>query len=267
MSEAPIVVKIGGGANVGHATLAAEAAQVPGLVLVHGCSAEATSLGEALGVPARFVTSPGGHRSRFTDEPTLDVVHLAAQRVNARLVAACAAHGATCVGLRAGDAGVRAEWKDALRVVTPEGRTVVQRGDRSGRITHVDPRPLRALLDAGLLPVVGPIARTPSGQLASVDGDRAAAALAQALGARALVILTGVPGVLHDPTDPASRIPTLRLKETDESAPFILGAMKRKVLAAKEAVAAGVPRVAIGPAAAAAPVRNALEGGGTLVVA
>jgi [amino group carrier protein]-L-2-aminoadipate 6-kinase len=77
------------------------------------------------------------------------------------------------------------------------GKTVVLHGDHTGTIERVDAGLLRLLLDAGYLPVVAPLGASFEGVALNVDGDRAAAAIAVALGAEALLLLSNVPGLLR----------------------------------------------------------------------
>ncbi|MBI2773813.1 MAG: hypothetical protein HYX56_04895 [Chloroflexi bacterium] len=90
------------------------------------------------------------------------------------------------------------------------------------------------------MPVVAPLAITADGDALNVDGDRAAARIAVALGARELIVLTNVPGLLRDLGDPRSIVPAASLAEADALAQ---GRMKKKVLAAREALEAGVSEV------------------------
>ena len=80
-SQSTIVVKLGGTEGVDFSAICQDAAalleQGQRLVLVHGGSAEATSLGESIGHPPRFVTSPSGFTSRYTDRQTLEVFAMA----------------------------------------------------------------------------------------------------------------------------------------------------------------------------------------------
>jgi len=99
----------------------------------------------------------------------------------------------------------------------------------------------------------------------NVDGDRAAAAIAAALGARQLIILSNVPGLLRDFPDEASLIPALRYSELEQALSFAEGRMKKKVLGASEAIAGGVEQVVFADARLEGPVRAAMAGRGTVI--
>ena len=116
------------------------------------------------------------------------------------------------------------------------------------------------------VPVVAPLAISREGEALNVDGDRAAAAIGQALKADCVVILTNVPGLLRDFPDESSLIrfvPADRATEYLER--YAKGRMKRKLLGAVEAVSAGVGRVIIADGRTAQPIHRALRGYGTVI--
>jgi len=259
-----LVVKIGGAAGNELDPTLREVAHRGDTVLVHGGSEEIDRLGTALGRPPEYLTSPSGTVSRRSDAAHLEVLVAAlAGTVQTRLVARLLALGGRAIGLSGVDGGlVRADRKAAVRAVV-DGRVRVLHDDLSGSITAVDRSVLDLLLGAGVTPVVGPPAITPDGTVVNVDADRLAAAVAAALRAEALLLLTNVPGLLRDPKDLGSRIASVPRGEIDAVLPCAAGRMRKKVLAAREALAGGVGRVVIGPSAGPAPVAAALAGAGT----
>lgn len=237
------------------------------VVLVHGGSAETDRLARDVGHGARSLQSPGGHTSRYTDPRTLELFVMATALVNRRLVGGLQARGVDAAGLSGLDgATLQGERKGAVRHVE-NGRMRVIRDDWSGRIRGVDPGLLQDMLEAGRVPVLAPLAMTERGEPLNVDGDRAAAAVAGALGRSELVILTGVPGLMRSFPDPASLVEWASASEMEALLGYAKGRMKRKVLAAQEALDGGVSRVAISAAEGATPVWNALDGAGTTIVA
>ncbi|NUS12501.1 MAG: [LysW]-aminoadipate kinase [Streptomyces sp.] len=229
------------------------------VVLVHGGSAEMQRLADQLGVRLRHLTAPDGVVTRYTDAATLDVLTLAlAGRIKPALVAGLSRYGVPAVGLTGLDAGLlRARRKTAVRVVV-DGRTTIVRDDLSGRIHGVNTALLDTLLAAGTVPVISPPALADDGEPVNTNADRAAAAVAGALGARTLLFLTGAPGILRDSGDPASVLPVYRLTPRGEAAPaWVRGGMTVKLVAAREALAAGVAHVRIGDGAAPHPLAAA----------
>ncbi|MEU9946571.1 amino acid kinase family protein, partial [Streptomyces lavendulae] len=182
-----------------------------------------------------------------------------------RLVTELAAAGVSAVGLTGVDGGLlRARRKTAHRAVV-DGRLRVVRDQHSGRVTSVNSGLLRSLLADGHTPVVSPPALAEDFRPVNADADRVAAAVAAALGADVLVMLTGAPGVLADPADETSVLAECRVP-LDGAPPHTGGGMGLKLVAAREALAGGVPRVLVGDGRVAEPVRSALAGGVTRVV-
>lgn len=258
------VAKIGGASARSPDALLDDLADRRDWVLVHGASAQATELGQALGHPPRFVTSLSGYTSRYTDETTRDILSMASARVNRDLVAGLRDRGVDAVGLQGHDAGLlRGPRKDVLKVRTDDGRRRVLRGDHTARVTDVRADLLRDLLDRGMAPVIGLPVLAHDGTPCNADADRVAAAVAAALDADALALLTDAPGLLADPDDPDSLVDHVAPHEWDEARQAADGPFRTKLLAAREALEAGVPRVQVASADASRPLTAALEGAGT----
>lgn len=259
-----IVVKIGGSAARDPHALLDDLAPRDGTVLVHGASAQATDLGRALGHPPEFVTSVSGYTSRFTDEETRDILAMASGRVNLDLVTGLRDRGADAVGLRGVDAGLlRGPRKDTIKVRTDDGRRRVRRGDHTARVTDVRTDLLRTLLDRDMIPVLGLPVRAHDGTACNADADRAAAAVAGALDADALVLLTDAPGLLRDPTDPSTLVDRVGSGDWEAARRAAQGPFRTKLLAAREALEAGLPRVHVSAAGRETPLQAALDGAGT----
>lgn len=264
-----LVVKIGGGAGVAtHSILDEVARLVAGgerVVLVHGGSDLTNTLSERLGHPVRTVTSPNGMTSRYTDAETLRIFAMSvAGEINTSIVAELQRRGVNALGLSGVDGRLLlARRKATVRTVTPDGRTLVLRDDHTGQIESVNAALLDNLMSAGYTPVIAPLALGHDGERLNVDGDRAAAALAAALHAHALAIMTNVPGLLADPHDSASTIPHIPAERLDEYMHYAKGRMRKKLLAAQEALEGGVPRVHIGSHS----LEAVLHGAGTTIEA
>ncbi|RKS08409.1 N-acetylglutamate kinase [Nocardiopsis sp. Huas11] len=263
--EPILTVKCGGHGAVAAdrvcADVAALAERAP-VVLVHGGSAEIERLSGRLGVPSRQIRTNTGITSRHTDDATLDVLLMAfAGVVKPRLVNALQRSGADAVGLTGLDGGLLRARRKFVRRAGEDGRRYLVRDDRSGRVTAVRERLLQRLLEEGIVPVVSPPALADDGPV-NVDADRAAAAVAVALGSPTLVMLTGVPGVLSDPSDEGTALQECAVGP-EGAPPFLGGGMGRKLIAAREALAGGVGRVLISDGRVDRPVYAALEGAGT----
>jgi acetylglutamate/LysW-gamma-L-alpha-aminoadipate kinase len=259
-----LVVKIGGGEGLDLARcvddLAALAAVRP-LIVVHGVSAAMNALCAERGIPVRTITSPNGHSSRYTDPQTRDTYVEAANSVNFDLVERLKMRGIRATGMTNERIVLRGERKAAIRAVV-DGRVRMIRDDYSGSIDGVNAAPLREALAVGCIPVVPPYAASADGLL-NVDGDRASAAIAGALGAAELVILSNVRGLYRSFPDESSFVPRVERREIERALDWAQGRMKRKVLGAQEALAGGVRRVVIADGRADSPVTGALGGAGT----
>ena len=140
------------------------------------------------------------------------------------------------------------------------------RDSLTGRVQRVNVGLLWLLLDAGYLPVLTPPALSDDGQAINVDGDRAAAATAAALGASDLLILSIVRGVLADFPHEESLLSCIDMAELPRvRREAAQGRMRIKLLAAEEALQGGVQRVVIGDARGAQAVERALAGEGTVI--
>ncbi|MCS6907110.1 MAG: [LysW]-aminoadipate kinase, partial [Anaerolineales bacterium] len=116
-------------------------------------------------------------------------------------------------------------------------------------------------------PVVAPLALSRHGETLNVDADRAAAMIAAALGASTLILLTAAPGLLRHFPDENTLISELTLAQIDQALEAAQGRMKKKVLGAQEALEGGVKRVLIADGRVESPIRRALQGEGTTILA
>ncbi|WFF05891.1 [LysW]-aminoadipate kinase [Micromonospora sp. WMMD1076] len=265
-----IVVKCGGTAAVDSAAVCADVAAVAAagrrVVLVHGGSAQIDAIAARLGVAQRRITAPDGSSTRYTDPATIEVVLLAlAGAVKPRLVAALAGAGVPAVGLTGLDAGLIVARRHGPHRAVIDGRTRLVRDNHTGRIVEVHTELLRTLLDAGTVPVVSPPALGLDGEPVNVDADRVAAAVAAALGARSLLLLTGAPGVLADPADERTLRDVVTLPPDGGPPAGVRDGATVKLLAARDALHAGVGHVMIADGRGHHPVRAALDGAGTRV--
>lgn len=253
----PLVVKLGGRALEAPGAAAefadALAALARPAVLVHGGGAEVTQWCLRLGLESRFADG-----LRVTDAATLEVVAaVLAGLANKRLVAALRARGVDAVGLAALDGGTLA--------VRPHARASAL--GAVGEVAAADPALLASLLSAGRTPVLASLGAH-AGALLNVNADDAAAALAGALGAAELVLLSDAPGLRLNGRIvrelPASGIAGALAR------PEVEGGMRPKLRAAAAALDAGVARVHIACWNGSATLAALLGGGGagtTLVAA
>jgi acetylglutamate/LysW-gamma-L-alpha-aminoadipate kinase len=233
---------------------------------VHGGSAEANALGEAVGAPPKFITSPSGYTSRYTDRRTLEIFLMAVNgKVNSLLVEQLHMLGVNALGLSGLDGKLlQATRKDSIQSVE-NGKRKIIRDDYTGKIEQVNSDLLHLLLNSGYLPVVAPVAVSQAGEALNVDADRAAAMVAAALAAETLLLLTAVPGLMKNFPDESTVIRQLSQAKLPEALESAQGRMKKKVLGAEEALQRGVGRVIIADGRIQNPISNALQGNGTVI--
>ena len=269
-TNSTIVVKLGGTEGVDFSAISKDAAallqQGQKLVLVHGGSAEANALGEALGAPPKFITSPSGYTSRYTDRKTLEIFVMAVNgKVNTLLVEQLQMLGVNALGLSGLDGKLMlATRKDSIQSVV-NGKRIIVRDDYTGKIEQVNAGLLHTLLDGGYLPVIAPVAVSQKGEALNVDADRAAAMVAAALQAETLLLLTAVPGLMKNFPDESTVIKQLPQNQLPAALEAAQGRMKKKVLGAEEALKGGVRRVIIADGRIDCPISSALGGKGTVI--
>jgi acetylglutamate/LysW-gamma-L-alpha-aminoadipate kinase len=137
-----------------------------------------------------------------------------------------------------------------------DGKTVLLRDDYTGKVEAVNLPLLTQFIGPGRVPVIAPLALSTENEALNVDGDRVAAAIAVAIDADALIILTSVPGLLRDPQDHSTLVPETTLTEAEQLAQ---GRMKVKILAAREALEGGVDEIVIRSATGDTNVRTVIR--------
>ncbi|GAA1846836.1 acetylglutamate kinase [Agromyces salentinus] len=240
-----VVVKFGGNAMVSPELQRAFAEDMVYLryagikpVVVHGGGPQISAMLDRLGIESEF---RGGYR--VTTPEAMDVVRMVLSgQVNRELVSLVNEHGPLAIGLSGEDAGL---FRGRRRGVVVDG-VEVDLG-QVGDVVEVDPAAVVAQLEAGRIPVVSSIAPDAdrSGQSLNVNADSAAAALAVALGAAKLVVLTDVAGLYRDWPNRDSLVSQIDSAELAELLPTLESGMIPKMAACLEAVEGGVAKAAI----------------------
>ena len=238
-----VVVKYGGNAMVSSELKAAFAADIAFLrlaglrpVVVHGGGPQVSSMLERLGIDSEFRAG-----LRVTSPEAMDVVRMVLMgQVNREVVNLINSHGSLAVGLSGEDA----------RLFTAEPAQLVVDGEPIdlglvGDITRVRPSAVLDLIDAGRVPVIATLAPGENGHVYNVNADTAAAALAVALGARRLVMLTDVPGLCANWPDDARVIAQIGASELEQMLPSLQAGMRPKMEACLRAVRGGVKKATV----------------------
>ncbi|MCV7536692.1 acetylglutamate kinase [Micrococcus luteus] len=241
-----MVVKYGGNAMVSEELRRAFAEDIVFLhhvgvhpVVVHGGGPQINAMLDRLGIASEF---RGG--LRVTTEEAMDVVRMVLTgQVGRELVGLVNSHGPYAVGFSGEDAGLLRARRTGAVVDGQE----VDLG-LVGEVTGVDPTAILDVIESGRIPVVSSVAPEidddgqPTGQVLNVNADTAAAALAAALGAAKLVLLTDVEGLYADWPDRDSLISSLTAAQLRALLPSLASGMIPKMAACLAAVDAGVQR-------------------------
>jgi acetylglutamate kinase len=238
-----VVIKYGGNAMVDQKLQEAFAADIVFLrlaglkpVVVHGGGPQITAMLERLGVPSEF---RGGYR--VTTPEVMDVVRMVLTgQVQRELVGLINAHGPLAVGTSGEDAQIFTAEK-RYAVVDGEQVDVGQVGD----VVDVRPDHILEMLDSGMIPVVSTVALGADGVAYNVNADTAAGALAVALGAEKLVMLTDVEGLYRDWPNSDEVIRQIAVSDLRAMLPTLSTGMVPKIDACVRAVEGGVPRAHI----------------------
>jgi len=227
-----------------------------GVVLVHGGGKEVTKVCKQLGKEIKFVTSPSGIKSRYTDKETVEIFTMVmAGRINKTIVQMLQKNGINAIGLSGVDAKViQAERKKKLIIINEKGRKQAIDGGYTGKIKEINSSLIKNLLEQGLTPVISPIAISEESEFLNVDGDRAAAYVAGKVGSDKVLFITNVDGLLMDD----KLVTKLTLAEAKEIRPKIGPGMEKKILASAEALDMGVKEALIANGQKENPISSAL---------
>jgi [amino group carrier protein]-L-2-aminoadipate 6-kinase len=255
-----ITIKIGGSIvdNLHPSTISdiKKVAETEGLVIVHGGGKEVTKVCEQLGKEPRFVTSPSGIKSRYTDKETAEIFTMVMSgRINKTIVQILQKNGINAIGLSGVDAKIiQAERKKTLLIINEKGRKQAIDGGYTGKITKINSDLIKLLLDQGLTSVISPIAISEESEFLNVDGDRAAAYVSGSIKSDKVLFITNVDGLLMDD----KLVTKLTLAEAKEIRPKIGPGMEKKILASTEALDMGVKEALIANGQRENPISSAI---------
>lgn len=238
-----MVIKYGGNAMINDELKEAFAQDIVFLrqcgikpVVVHGGGPQISTMLDRLGIESEFKNG-----FRVTTADTMEVVRMVlVGQVGRELVGLINKHGHFAFGLSGEDAGL---FTAAKREAVVDGENVDL--GLVGDVVDVDVEAIRHLLDAGRIPVVATVAPDIKGKVYNVNADIAAGALARALGAERLMMLTDVPGIYADWPNTDKILSPVTVSELTAMLPNLSSGMVPKVEACRDAVAQGVTRATI----------------------
>ncbi|MFH1375153.1 MAG: [LysW]-aminoadipate kinase [Patescibacteria group bacterium] len=262
-----LILKFGGGKDINLEALAKNAAELQKsskqIIIVTGANAKLSEVQQERGIEPKMITSERGEQSRFTDAATLELLK--------EIYGGVADGVAKIINENGGEAVSQLASKDSIILAKQHGRMRVQdgekvkviEGDLTGSIQEVNAAKIEEILESGKILVTTPPAATEDGKEVNVDGDKIAAAIAKELKADKLIFFADTPGLLEDVENEETLIKEIPVAKADE---YAVGRMKKKVLAAKRAIEAGVQEVIFADGRAIKdPIGKALGGGGTRV--
>ena len=243
---ATIVIKLGGhamGSDAGMADFARDVVLMKQCnvnpVVVHGGGPMINDMLKRLDIRSEFVDG-----KRVSDAATVEVVEMVLSgRINKRIVQAINAQGGKAVGLSGKDANLMICEKDLKRVVRDGQEVTIDLG-YVGRPVELHPEVLTRFLGSDFIPVVAPLGAGRKGETFNVNGDTAAGAIAAALKADRLLLLTDVPGVKNAEGAVMTALSVAEVEEMTASG-VISGGMIPKTQTALDAIAGGVGAVVI----------------------
>lgn len=256
-----IVIKIGGSVVDGlHSTTLPDIrgiAKNDRLVLVHGGGKEVTNIATKLGKEQKFIISPSGVKSRYTDKETAEIYTMVMSgKINKAIVGMLLRQDIKAAGITGIDGGLlKAERKKKLLIINEKGRKMAIDGGYTGKIYAVDPSLLDTLLDNEYLPVVSPIALSEEFDFLNVDGDRAAAYVAGGVKANKVMFITNVSGLMLD----GKLVTNMTLEQAKVALPKIGYGMEKKIIACTEAVEMGVKEAIIASGQVENPISSAIQ--------
>jgi acetylglutamate/LysW-gamma-L-alpha-aminoadipate kinase len=232
-------------------------AESEGVIIVHGGGKEVTKVCKQLGKEPKFVTSPSGIKSRYTDKETAEIFTMVMSgRINKTIVQMLQKNGINAVGLSGMDGKIiEANRKKKLMIMNEKGRKQVIDGGYTGKISNVNSDLIKTIMDKGYTPVISPIAISEESEFLNVDGDRAAANVAGHTKADKVLFITNVDGLLMED----KLVEKLSLEEAKAIMPKIGFGMEKKILAATEALEMGVKEALIANGQKENPISSAIE--------
>ena len=208
-------------------------------VLVHGGGKAINQAMETAGLQPQMVMG-----RRYTDERTLAIAeHVLCNQINKFIVNFIQSQGCEAMGLHSLSSVVL--FAEKTYVQTPDGRRIDL--GMVGEVTSVNARLLQLLVQADSIPCIATIARDMAGGKLNINADTAAGAVAAALKAEKIVVVSDTHGIRSDPKDPETRVPSLTVSQIDEmvKSGVISSGMLPKVEACMTALQAGVTKAHI----------------------
>jgi acetylglutamate kinase len=242
-----IMIKYGGHAMIDEAAMDSTARDTVLLkyvgmepVVVHGGGPEISRAMNKMGKEPKFIEG-----LRVTDEETMEIVKMVlVGKINTSIVSKICYHGGRAIGLSGKDSNLLLARKRAPHVVRDDETCERREIDLGlvGEIESVDPGIINMLTDNNYIPVISPIGVDRDANTLNLNADTVAGEVAAGIGAEKLIVLTDVPGILEDPSDPDTLIRRISVDELSDlvKSGIVEGGMLPKTLTCIQAINDGV---------------------------
>lgn len=261
-----LIIKIGGGKKINLKGIISDlASRTDQFIIIHGANAIRDQLAEQLNEPKKVITSVSGYSSVFSDEKALDILIMAyAGLMNKRIVELCQQNGINAVGLSGLD-GKMIEGKRNQGIRIKEGSKLKIIRDFSGKPKNINLKLLDLLLKHGLTPVLCVPIIDENNFAINSENDDIVSVLQNSIHADKIIQLIEAPGLLDDVSNPNSLLKSLSANELLRLEDRVTGRMKRKILALRKLLETGTHQIIIADGRVEHPIRDALNGKGTII--
>ncbi|MAG08084.1 acetylglutamate kinase [Candidatus Woesearchaeota archaeon] len=261
-----ILIKIGGGSLINIEGVAEDIASLKDkCIVVHGANAARDKLALDLDKPKKVITSVSGYSSVFSDENAIDIIMMSYAGIkNKRIVEQLQLKGVNALGLSGMDGRVIQGCRNKGIRIKENGKVMIAR-DFSGKPKAVNKGLLQLLVDNGYVPVLCiPIIDENSFAINS-ENDDIINVLQQEFKAEKIIQLIEAPGFLGNKEDEGSLVKNISKEELEGIEAKVEGRMKRKILALRKLFENGAAEVIMSDGRSEHPVKDALEGKGTII--
>ena len=238
-----ILIKYGGHAMVDEKAMTSTARDTVLLkyvgmkpLIVHGGGPDISNYMDKLGKESKFIQG-----LRVTDEETMEIIEMVlAGKISSDIVSEIIKHDGDAIGLSGIDSSLIYAHKKGVSKHESTGEEVDL--GLVGEVDRINSHLLQMFVDNDYIPVISPIGIAEDGTSLNLNADTAAGEVASSVGAEKLIILTDVPGVLRDPSDPSTLIQKIRISEIPQliEEGIISGGMIPKIETCVKAIENGV---------------------------
>lgn len=262
-----ILIKIGGGESININGVISDIAEMKDekFIIIHGANAYRDELAKKLNYEKKVITSLSGYSSVFSDDDAIDIQLMAYAGVrNKRIVELCQQNGLNAIGLTGLDgrlvqgkrnAGIRVREDNKLKIIR----------DNSGKPQSINKELIDLLLQKNYLPVITVPISDENGNAINSENDDILAVFQNALHAEKIIQFIEAPGFLEDKDDETSLILSMTKTELRQKEEQVEGRMKRKIHALNKLFESGKATVIIADGRIDNPLKNALNGKGTII--